>query len=216
MLRLFVLGFGYHGDFISGWDENFLQAAVEQCTNPSGRISDCPLFTLVDTKDQNQCKIKNPPMIASEKLSGKIGKTLPGGVTIHRGPSPAGHGAPPPAANNVETGNQHAAVDSGDKLPGGVFKELPTSSPEAPPPPPPTPTPAPVPSDPPVPEGYELVRTDYVTNGGVVSKIVVIETVTYVMLATETVTVTATVSSGAEKRNVHQHQHLARHRHGSH
>jgi hypothetical protein len=206
-------GFGYHGDFISGWDENFLQAAVEQCTNPSGNIADCPLFTIQDKAKQLQCKMPTPPMIASEKLSGIIGDTLPGGVTIHRGPGPAGgHKASPPPAPSVETGNQKAAMAGENKLPGGVFKEVPTSSSEAPPPPPPTPTPAPIPSDPPVPEGYQLVRTDYVTNGGVVSKIVVIETVTYVMLASETVTVTATVPA-AEKR--HAHQHLARHRRGS-
>ena len=214
MLRLIILGFGYHGDFISGWDEKFLQAAVNQCTNPSGNIADCPLFTLQSLDDQLKCKIAPPPMVASEKLTGIIGNTLPGGVTIHRGPGPAGHnGVPPsaPPASSVETGNQHAAMVGEDKLPGGVFKEAPTSSAEVPPPPPP-PTAAPIPSDPPVPEGYELVRTDYVTNGGVVSKIIVIETVTYVMLASETVTVTATVPA-AEKR--HAHQHLARHRRGS-
>jgi hypothetical protein len=214
MLRLFILGFGYHGDFISGWDEKFLQAAVEQCTNPSGNMADCPLFTIQSQADQVKCKMAPPPMVASEKLSGIIGTSLPGNVKISRGPEPAGHNAPapPPPAPSVETGNQHAAVPGENKLPGGVFKEVPTSSPEAPPPAPPTPTPAPVPSDPPVPEGYELVRTEYVTNGGVVSKIVVIETVTYVMLASETVTVTATVPV-AEKR--HAHQHLARHRRGS-
>jgi hypothetical protein len=213
ILRLLILGFGYHGDFISGWDEKFLQAAVDQCTNPSGNIADCPLFTIQSLDEQLKCKIAPPPMVASEKLTGIIGNTLPGGVSIHRGPGPAVHNGAPPAAPapSVETGNQHAAMVGENKLPGGVFKEAPTSTTQAPPPPPP-PTAAPIPSDPPVPEGYELVRTDYVTNGGVVSKIIVIETVTYVMLASKTVTVTATVAP-AEKR--HAHQHLARHRRGS-
>jgi hypothetical protein len=47
----------------------------------------------------------------------------------------------------------------------------------------------------------------------VVSKIVVIETVEYVMLATETVTVTATFGAEKARRELH---HLHRHQHGSH
>ncbi|KAK4043458.1 hypothetical protein C8A01DRAFT_43585 [Parachaetomium inaequale] len=209
-----VSGFGYHGDFISGWDENLLQAAVEQCTNGSGLLSDCPLFTLISADEQRKCKIPAPPMIASEKLAGIIGNVLPGGVEIQYGPAPAVHKKPEIALPSI-------SLPAPNVLPGGVFQEQPTSTPEVQEVPEPTststptPTPTPIPSDPPVPEGYELVRTDYVTNGNVVSKIVVIETVEYVMVATETVTVTATPGADKARREV-QHLHLHRHRHGAH
>lgn len=217
-----VEGFGYHADFISGWDEDFLQQAVDTCTNPSGQISDCPLFTILSADDQRKCKIATPPMIASEKLSGLIGNILPGNVKISLGPAPANHNQPKPDPIELPA----VSLPAPDVLPGGVFKEEPTSSPEAESTTTssstststPTPTPTPTPSDPPIPEGYQLVRTDYVTNGNVVKKIVVIETVTYVMVATETVTVTATPGADKPRRelNQHQHQHLARHRHGHH
>jgi hypothetical protein len=74
----------------------------------------------------------------------------------------------------------------------------------------PSPAPTSTLSDPPIPEGYELVRTDYVTNGNTVSKIVVVETVEYVMVATETVTVTATLGAQKARRQL---QHLHRHAH---
>ncbi|KAK4157616.1 hypothetical protein C8A00DRAFT_40042 [Chaetomidium leptoderma] len=209
-----VDGFGYHADFISGWDSKFLQSAVDQCTNLSGRISDCPIFSLLDEDTQRKCQMATPPMIAStEKLSGMIGESLPGGATIHRGPGPA-MGKPAPAPEPVPEPSPVPAPSNKD-LPGGVFKEKPTSAPElnglaaAP-----SPSPAPIPSDPPVPAGYELVRTDYVTEGNVVRKVVIIETVQYVMVATETVTVTSTL--GADKARRELNNHLHRHRHGSH
>ncbi|EAQ90551.1 hypothetical protein CHGG_02486 [Chaetomium globosum CBS 148.51] len=217
-----VEGFGYHADFISGWEEDFLQSAVDQCTNASGQISDCPLFTILSADDQRKCKIATPPMIASEKLSGLIGDILPGNVKISLGPAPANHNQPKPDPIPLPV----LSVPVPNVLPGGVFKEEPTSSPEAESTTTPsststpTPTPTPTPSDPPIPKGYELVRTDYVTNGNVVSKIVVIETIEYVMMATETVTVTATPGADKARRELnqhkHQHQHLQRHRHGVH
>ncbi|KAL2019650.1 hypothetical protein VTK56DRAFT_9465 [Thermocarpiscus australiensis] len=250
-----VQGFGYHGDFISGWDSNFLQAAVDQCTNGSGKVSDCPLFTLQSEDEQRQCKLKLPTMLADEKTTGIIGDSLPGGVLIQYGPEPATINVPasqPTTAPVSSVGSSAAITVSSSHLPGGVFKETATSSAEISPPsststaefnalaePPststaefnalaqpsststaevnalaqPSPTPTPTPSDPPVPEGYEIVRTDYVTNGNTVSKIVVIETVEYVMVATETVTVTATFGADKVRRALH---HIHRHRNGAH
>ncbi|KAH6626243.1 hypothetical protein B0J18DRAFT_476939 [Chaetomium sp. MPI-SDFR-AT-0129] len=225
-----VEGFGYHGDFISGWKEEFLQAAVEQCTNLSGRIEDCSLFTIRSEDEQRQCKLTSPPLII-EKLLGFIGDILPGGVEISRGPGPAipkPHGAPAP----IPLPAVSSVVPGLNVLPGGAFAEKSTS--EVAPTPSststtstststststtPSTTSTPVPSDPPVPKGYSLVRTDYVTKGNVVSKIVVIETVKYVMAeATETVTVTATRGTDKARREVHHmHQHQHRHHHGAH
>ncbi|SPQ21806.1 1e5b89b2-c560-44a7-86f9-02cf282cf716 [Thermothielavioides terrestris] len=187
-----VEGYGYHGDFMSGWDANFLQEAVDQCTNLSGRVQDCPIFTLQTEDQQRQCKLTVPSALANEKVTGMIGNSLPGGVAIQLGPGPA-------IGNNPQTESASIPVPT-----VGYTPEQHSSL---------TPSPTPTPSDPPVPAGYQLVRTDYVTNGNVVSKIVVIETVEYVMVATETVTVTAT--GGAEKSR-RQLLHLHQHRHGSH
>merc|ERR1712230_255891 len=36
-------GFGFHGDFINGWDVDVLQKATDECTSNSGNVEDCPL-----------------------------------------------------------------------------------------------------------------------------------------------------------------------------
>ncbi|KAK4127764.1 hypothetical protein N657DRAFT_653905 [Parathielavia appendiculata] len=232
-------GFGYHADFMSGWDSEFLQAAVNQCTNLTGRIQDCPLFDVISEDQQRQCKMAAPAILTSEKVTGIIGDSLPGGVVIQYGPEPAtggsnAHTVPVSVAVPTVSYTPGTTASEGNYLPGGVFKESPTSTSvssstsssvsslsssaeaevNALAEPSPSPTPTPIPSDPPVPEGYDLVRTDYVTNGNVVSKIVVIETVEYVVMTTEVVTVTATPEVNKVRRDVHLHHH--RHHHGLH
>ncbi|KAL2127847.1 hypothetical protein VTI74DRAFT_10097 [Chaetomium olivicolor] len=215
-----VQGFGYHGDFISGWDAKFLQAAVDTCTSDSGKVSDCPLFTLQSEDEMRKCKMPTRPIVANEKVKGLIGDSLPGNVLIQYGPGPA-TGGPKAQTSSVYVPVPTVSYSPGTTgtlhLPGGIFKESPPVTPEvaalAEPTVSPSPTPTPTPSDPPVPSGYELVRTDYITNGNVVSKIVVIETVEYVMMTTETVTVTATFGDQKARREL---LHLHRHRHGSH
>ena len=185
-------------------------------------VQDCPLFTILSEDQQRQCKMPTPLAIASEKLAGLIGASLPGGVTIQYGPGPAlGNKAPSIAV-------AAAVATTTTQLPGGVFQEAPTSTGEvnalevpsssssssslssSSSEPAPSPTPTPTPSDAPVPEGYDLVRTDYFTNGNLVSKVVVIETVEYVLMTTETVTVTATFGADKARRELH---HLHRHQH---
>lgn len=204
----------------------------------SGKQEDCPLFNIQSLEEQNACKLKLPGILADEKTEGKIGKTLPGNVPIRYGPEPAVGNEPP--ASTAPTSHVPVPTVSYKPgttsvfLPGGVFKEEPTTTVELPKvsvqaaaaaapeeevttsTASPEPTPAPAPSDPPVPQGYEVVRTDWVTNGHIVSKVVVIETVEYVMLATATETVTVTALFGAEKSRRELH-HLHRHRaHGLH
>jgi hypothetical protein len=41
-----LAGFGYHGDFLNGWDVDVLQQAIAACTNSSRRIEDCLIFNL--------------------------------------------------------------------------------------------------------------------------------------------------------------------------
>ncbi|OAX83176.1 hypothetical protein ACJ72_02467 [Emergomyces africanus] len=79
-------GSGYHADFIEAWDPGFLAKAVKTCTNPSGRVEDCPLFTLQSQEVQNQCKFKMPSILADEDCS-FIKGGLPGAVEILAGPA---------------------------------------------------------------------------------------------------------------------------------
>jgi hypothetical protein len=69
-------GFGYHGDFVNGWDVPVLQKAITQCTSNSGRIEDCPVFAghLFDDTITQNCKI--PPRV-DEQVFGTL-PALPG------------------------------------------------------------------------------------------------------------------------------------------
>lgn len=86
-------GFGFHGDFITGWQPDFLQDVIGNCTNPSGEVSDCHLLTLQSEQEQNKCKIKPPGSIAKENVFGaaidKVLNALPGNVPIQAGPESA-------------------------------------------------------------------------------------------------------------------------------
>jgi hypothetical protein len=79
-----------------GWDEPFLQAAVDQCDNPSGRIEDCPLFTLQSESKANECQVKPTSFTNGfsaaavkafkEDVEDNL-KSLPGNVAINAGPA---------------------------------------------------------------------------------------------------------------------------------
>jgi hypothetical protein len=80
-------GYGYHGDFQMGWDSvDFLQSAVDTCTNASGQIEDCPLFNIQTEAEEGQCKIKDVAEISGDNpLLNTNG--LPIAVPIQSGPS---------------------------------------------------------------------------------------------------------------------------------
>ncbi|KAF2156578.1 hypothetical protein K461DRAFT_308871 [Myriangium duriaei CBS 260.36] len=69
-------GYGFHGDFVNGWDVDVLQNATDTCTdvNGGGDIYACPPFEFFDTATNQACII--PPTI-TEQLTGNI-STLPG------------------------------------------------------------------------------------------------------------------------------------------
>lgn len=127
-----VSGFGYHGDFMTGWDVNFLQQAADQCTNPSGRIEDCPLFKLQDDATSAKCGIKLPDAIKNENVLKDL-DSLPGNVPIQLGPAPAlpnknSSQPPPPPPDSIPPAPVlsytpgSTATASGTYLPGQVFK----------------------------------------------------------------------------------------------
>ena len=78
-------GYGFHGDFINGWDVGHLQKAIDQCTSNSGRVEDCPVFTLTPDRVAQGCKI--PPSI-DEQTSGTV-DALPGCNPVQAGPARA-------------------------------------------------------------------------------------------------------------------------------
>ncbi|KAF2754663.1 hypothetical protein EJ05DRAFT_479101 [Pseudovirgaria hyperparasitica] len=78
-------GCGYHGDFITGWDVGFLQNAVNTCTNLSGNIGDCPIFTLQSETEAAKCKMDMPKMLNDDDCKGPR-QGLPGNVAVQAGP----------------------------------------------------------------------------------------------------------------------------------
>ncbi|KAF2733399.1 WSC domain-containing protein [Polyplosphaeria fusca] len=106
-------GYGYHGDFITGWDVDFLQSAIKTCTNPSGNIVDCPLFDIQTEAEGAKCTFKQPKMLVADNCEGPS-DGLCGNVPIQNGPGYASPLAPgngekptggytPPAATEAPT-----------------------------------------------------------------------------------------------------------------
>jgi len=85
-----VTGYGYHGDFIVGWEggADFLQSAVDQCTDPSGQISACPLFNIQSDDTAAQCTFDEPEILSNDNVAGPR-EGLPMGVPIQVGPERA-------------------------------------------------------------------------------------------------------------------------------
>lgn len=85
-----MLGYGYHGDFISAWDEGVLQQAVEQCTDMGGQMRSCGVFEFPE--NTASCTLENlPEELKDEKPEGPM-PGLPGGCEVQSGPEPAKKG----------------------------------------------------------------------------------------------------------------------------
>lgn len=69
-------GYGFHGDFVNGWDIDTLQQATDECTNNSGNIKDCHVFNddLFTADEQQACR--TPPSV-DEQVTGVL-EALPG------------------------------------------------------------------------------------------------------------------------------------------
>lgn len=81
-------GCGYHGDFIQGWQPDFLRRAMNECSNPSGEVADCPLFTLQSDEDASACRAPVPEELWHEDPFFN-GDGLLGDVPIQQGPEQA-------------------------------------------------------------------------------------------------------------------------------
>ncbi|KKY25296.1 putative wsc domain-containing protein [Phaeomoniella chlamydospora] len=81
-------GYGFHGDFLNGWDNATLVNGITDCvnndtiTNPSA----CPAF---DVDENYSVNCPEEPAILNEKVHGWIGDTLPGCNPVTYGPEDA-------------------------------------------------------------------------------------------------------------------------------
>lgn len=83
-------GYGYHGDFVMGWDVNTLQKAILECNNQTpgtaaGQAEACPHFQMQSADAGKACTIK--PHI-NETTDGTLAR-LPGCNPIQKGPENA-------------------------------------------------------------------------------------------------------------------------------
>ncbi|KAJ9131255.1 WSC domain-containing protein [Pleurostoma richardsiae] len=236
------LGYGYHGDFMMGWKEEILQEAVNVCTNGSGKIADCPVFTDVeDTALPGECQMPLPANLAKENVVSVAG-TLPGNVAIQYGPQQATLGVQATDATSPTTAvsiptlsfsvaqvNTAGTYGVGDVLHSTTTTSTSITSPAATPliagvtmakgadpvpalpssPSSPSTTSAPVATDSGL--SYDVISTQYLTNGPIVSEIVWEEAIVYV---TETDAVTSTILvTATAPAKVRRGSHLHRHRH---
>jgi hypothetical protein len=199
-----VTGYGYHGDFIMGWDQTFLQSAVDQCTNLSGQIEDCALFDIQDVSVYSNCNITIPPALVDENVVGPIA-ALPGNPSIESGPAYAAGAAADQTvaattANPVPTLSHSDGVtlaSSDTYVPGAVFAAVTGSSAafEA--------SATAITTAPSVSsiDTQSYFSTQYSTSGQIVNEILWVEDV-----VTVTASLTATMTLPARKRHLHQHQ----------
>lgn len=78
-------GYGYHGDFMHGWEQDVLEEAVKKCTNPSGLVEDCPVFNIQSEAEQMKCKSEVPSILENEAVD-LCTDGLPNGLGIQWGP----------------------------------------------------------------------------------------------------------------------------------
>ncbi|KAK3201024.1 hypothetical protein GRF29_213g699842 [Pseudopithomyces chartarum] len=78
-------GYGYHGDFLNGWSTEILGSAIQQCTNPSGLLSDCPVFELQTEDEGSKCTFEMPEELSADNCEGPA-PGLCGNVPVQFGP----------------------------------------------------------------------------------------------------------------------------------
>jgi hypothetical protein len=212
-----------------GWEIDTLKDAINQCTNPSGQTSDCPVFNnhLQSEEKQGQCKIQDlPHALAKDDCAGPA-KGLCGNVPIQYGPEyanplkPGDAGKPaPPKISSVAPvptlSYAPARSMATDNNGGGISVHNVKTDAAAPPPAPTSAPPAKVydvpapPAITPPPKKQEaapdgkIISTSTYTSAGVVYEVAIEEIA---------VTVTVTEDSYKHKHKRHVH-HRRQHEHG--
>lgn len=78
-------GYGFHGDFINGWDVSVLQNAVDNCNDASGQVEKCAALTQFTGQECQECRV---PEQVDEVNNGVLAK-LPGCNPVTYGPDRA-------------------------------------------------------------------------------------------------------------------------------
>ncbi|KIW13665.1 hypothetical protein PV08_08856 [Exophiala spinifera] len=192
-------GFGYHGDFICGWETGLLQEAINHaaCTNPnsSGLQEDCPLFTIQNQANATQCKLEMPEALQHERIN--YVQELPGGMKI-TGPDEAvvpGSALPPAPP----TANATVSSTSAEPLPGPIAPTTQSSDSAV------------TSMASPIVEAHTTITTTYMSGGVEVHMVMVEEVVT--------VTVTEAASPPgrySRRQHVHKHRVNMKNGHGMH
>jgi hypothetical protein len=180
-----------------GWNETFLGDAVNTCTNPSGQIEDCPIFTIQDSSVYSNCNLTEPASLAKEDVVNPVG--LPGNVPIFSGPGYAKASASASAAAAAAAPPEKAihtaapAATSTSETPSAALpvSSSATSTVTVPPPPPASPT-----------SSVSYYSTQYLTTGQVAYEVLYVEDVVTV---TEQVTTTVDMK---RRDHLHMHRHI--------
>lgn len=138
MLILLYVGYGYHGDFLEGWEAGVLQKAIDTCTNLSGNQEDCPVFSFDDHPTECLLESPLPAVISKENVCGPR-QGLPNGIQIQGGPELAQPHTPkpasylPPAAHSVSSKppSSTQAVPVVPTVPVSSKSHPPTQTPDA-------------------------------------------------------------------------------------
>lgn len=123
-----------------GWDQEFLQSAVDTCTNLSGKIEDCPLFDIQSSEDYSSCELDLPNALAEENVMSAL-SAIPGNPMIAYGPgyaAGASAGGAMPTNSGGTTGTVVAPTlsytpgvslaSTETYVPGGIFAQKVTST----------------------------------------------------------------------------------------
>lgn len=83
-----------------GWEQSFLQDAVNTCTNQSGEVEDCPLFDIQDASVYDACTFTPPDAVTADNVLGPVA-TMAGDRKF-----------PLPPSHACETWPRRASADS--------------------------------------------------------------------------------------------------------
>lgn len=131
MLILPYIGYGYHGDFLEGWEAGVLQQAIDTCTNLSGNQEDCPVFSFDDHPRECLLESPLPAVLSKENVCGPR-QGLPNGIKVQGGPELAQPHTPNPASYLAPAAQSVSALPSSSTstshqpthTPGAQFIEL--------------------------------------------------------------------------------------------